>query len=134
NTLCFSPCCPLFFMKSMNSRSAVNSMILHLLCLVLILSFGSFPAWAEQTSSDTAQGSGDAGITRDALQARIEALNARQGLDEALKAKMLKFYQSAQDNLANTEKFNTQAAVFKEAVAKAPDKTRRLQKQIDQLQ
>lgn len=121
-------------MKSMNSRSAVNSMTHHLLCLVLILCFGSFPVWAEQTSSNTAQERGNAGITPDALQARIEALNARQGLDEALKTKMLKFYQSAQDNLANAEKFSNQAAGFKEAVAKAPDKTRRLQKQIDQLQ
>ncbi|MEI6334754.1 MAG: hypothetical protein WCS87_09365 [Methylococcaceae bacterium] len=38
-------------------------------------------------------------ITKDSLQAKIEAINTREGLDDALKSKALSIYQSAQDNL-----------------------------------
>jgi potassium efflux system protein len=123
-------------MKSMDSRAVASSMAHNLLYLLLILCLGSSPAWAEKKASppNTGQKNSNSSITSDALQAKIDSLNARQDLDAALKTNVLKLYQSAQDNLANTEGFNNQTAGFKEAVSKAPDKTKKLQKDIDQFQ
>jgi potassium efflux system protein len=123
-------------MKSMDSRAVVSSMAHNLLYLLLILCLGSSPVWAGKTvsTSNTAQKTGKSSITRDTLQARIDSLNARQDLDAALKTKVLKLYQSAQDNLANTEGFNNQTTGFKDAVNKAPDQTKKLQKDINQLE
>jgi len=73
-------------------------------------------------------------ITKDTLQAKIDAINTRQGFDELIKAKLLKFYQSAQDNLGNIETFKTRTADFKLAIKEAPDKTKKLQKEIEQAQ
>lgn len=123
-------------MKSLDSRAIVSSMAHNLLYLLLILCLGSSPAWAEKAASaaKTSQKNGSSSITQDALQTRIDALNARQDLDAAVKTKVLKLYQSTQDNLANTEGFNSQAAGFREAVGKAPDQTKKLQRDIGHLE
>ncbi|WP_326498411.1 mechanosensitive ion channel domain-containing protein [Methylobacter sp. YRD-M1] len=118
----------------MESRAVVSSMAHNLLYLLLILCLGSSPAWAGKTASNTGQKNSNSSVTLDALQAKIDSLNARQDLDAALKTRVLKLYQSAQDNLANTEGFNSQTAGYKEAVSKAPDQTKKLQRDIDQLQ
>lgn len=73
-------------------------------------------------------------IGKESLQQKIDALQNRQGLDDAVKAQLLKFYQSALDNLGNLETFNVRAADFKLAIKEAPDKTKKLQKDIEQLQ
>lgn len=123
-------------MKNIDSRAIASSMAHNLLYLLLILCLVSSPVWAEKaaTASNTSQKNGNASITQDALQARIDALNARQDLDAALKTKVLKLYQSTQDNLANTEGFNSQTAGFREAVSKAPDQTKKLQRDIGHLE
>jgi potassium efflux system protein len=113
--------------------SAVYSRI-HplLLLLLLILFFGSAEAWAKTVAADTEQKNTVLEITKDTLQAKIETINTRQGLDETLKSKVLSIYQSAQDNLGNSESFEVQISDFNQSVKQAPEKTKKLQKEIEQ--
>jgi potassium efflux system protein len=68
------------------------------------------------------------------LQNRIDALNKRQGVDEALKTKLLAIYQEAGDNLENKEKFAAREADYLEALKTAPVETRKLRKDIESFQ
>jgi len=52
-------------------------------------------------------------ITKDSLQAKIDALTARKGLDEALKSRIIAAYQSAQDELNNIKAFNEREIALK---------------------
>ncbi|MDD5271256.1 MAG: mechanosensitive ion channel [Methylovulum sp.] len=72
--------------------------------------------------------------SKDALQAKIDAINARQDFDEKTKANVLKFYHSAQDNLANVELFKSKTEEFKLATKQAPEAIKKLQKDLQQLQ
>ncbi|PPD38718.1 MAG: mechanosensitive ion channel protein MscS [Methylobacter sp.] len=72
--------------------------------------------------------------TKDALQTKIDAINARQDFDEKTKAAVLKFYHSAQDNIANLAIFKSKAADFKQAAKQAPETIKKLQKDIEQAQ
>lgn len=71
-------------------------------------------------------------ISKDSLQAKIDAMAARKGLDEALKSRLIAIYQSAQDELTNTKLFNERENSFKNAIQQAPDLTKKLQKDIEQ--
>ncbi|MCF7971531.1 MAG: hypothetical protein K9L22_10260, partial [Methylococcaceae bacterium] len=58
-------------------------------------------------------------ITRDNLQTKIDAINAKQGIDETSKIKEIKWYELADENLANEEWFlllsNTYKAMLETA-------------------
>ena len=71
-------------------------------------------------------------VTTEVLQSKMDALNARQGLDNNEKTAILKLYQSAQDNLTNAAQFKNQMAVFTAAIHQAPNKNKLLQKEIEQ--
>jgi len=118
-------------MKNINFP-VVYSKIYPLLFLLLIVFFGSSEAWAKTVAPDTGQKNTTLEITKDTLQAKIEAIKTRQGLDEALKSKVLSIYQSAQDNLSNSESFKERIGDFNQAVKQAPEKTKKLQKEIEQ--
>jgi potassium efflux system protein len=75
--------------------------IYPLLFLLLILFIGSAETWAITTPPNAGQKGTALEINKDSLQAKIEAIKTRQGLDEAQKSKVLSIYQSAQDNLGN---------------------------------
>ncbi len=90
--------------------------------------------WAEITAPHSAQQSAAIAIDKDAVKARIDALNVREGIDEGIKSKVLKLYRSVEDNLANIEGFKTQVAEFKASLQQAPDTTKKLQKEIEQAQ
>ncbi len=45
-------------------------------------------------------------ISKDSLQAKIDAMATRKGLDEALKSRLIAIYQSEQVDLSNTQSFN----------------------------
>ncbi len=68
------------------------------------------------------------------LRNKIEALTAREGLDEGVKAKTLKYYQSALDNLANTGEFNFRSENYQKALQQAPERIKNLQNEIKQTQ
>ena len=71
-------------------------------------------------------------ITQVSVQAKIDALTNRKDLDEALKLNVLAIYQSTQDELSNITAFNERTIAFKDAIQKAPDLTKKLQKDIEQ--
>ena len=110
----------------------VNSNSHYLLLLLFLIFFGSTETWAKPAAPDTGQKNTTLEITKDTLQAKIEAINTRQGLDEALKSKVLSIYQAAQDNLSNNEGFKTRIVDFTQAVKQAPEETKKLQKEIEQ--
>ena len=103
-----------------------------MLLLLLILFLGPAEAWAEPVVSNTGQKSIALEMTKDSLQTKIEAINTRQGLAEAQKSKVLSIYQSAQDNLSNSDSFKAQIVSFNQAIKQAPEKTKKLQKEIEQ--
>ena len=107
--------------------------IYPLLFLLLTLFLGSTEAWAKSAVPDTEQKNTTLEITKDTLQTKIEAINARQGLDETQKSKVLSIYQSAQDNLGNSENFKARTGDFNQAIKQAPEKTKKLQKEIEQM-
>jgi potassium efflux system protein len=105
---------------------------LKLYCLLLLL-LASVNVFAETVDSkpDTQQQAAVLDITKDSLQAKIDALAERKGLDEALKSKLLALYQSAQDDLSNIVSFDERTTSFKNAIQQAPELSKKLQKDID---
>ncbi|WP_262965101.1 mechanosensitive ion channel domain-containing protein [Methylobacter psychrophilus] len=112
--------------------SAFYCKISVLLFLLLLGFFGSTETWAKKVAPAREQNGTALEITKGTLQANIEAINNRQGLDEALKAKVLSTYQSALDNLSNSENFKARIVEFNQAIKQAPQKTKQLQKEIEQ--
>ncbi|MDD2661198.1 MAG: mechanosensitive ion channel [Methylococcales bacterium] len=105
---------------------------IYSLLLLLTLFIGSTEGWAKPAEPDKSQKKTSLEFTKDALQAKIDATNTRQGLDDALKSKVLSIYQSAQDNLSNSENFKVRIANFTKSVKQAPEQTKKLQKEIEQ--
>jgi len=108
------------------------SKIYSVLFLLLTFFLGSAETWAITALPNTGQKSTALEINKDSLQAKIEAIKTRQGLDEAQKSKVLSIYQSAQDNLGNSESFKVRITDFNQAVKQAPEKAKKLQKEIEQ--
>ena len=108
------------------------SKIYAFLFILLVIFFGPTETWAKTVVPDTKQKSTALEISKDTLQAKIEAINTRQGLDEALKSKVLSIYQSAQDNLGNIENFKARIGNFNQALKQAPETTKKLQKEVEQ--
>ena len=108
------------------------SKIHSLLFLLLTITFASTTASAINISPDTVQKGTTLEITKDNLQAKIESVKSRQGFDEALKSKVLAVYQSALDNLGSREGFIARAKSFNQAIKQAPEKTKKLQNEIEQ--
>jgi potassium efflux system protein len=103
-----------------------------LLFLLLVVALGSTGAWAKSPTPDAGQKSATFEINKDTLKAKIDAINTREGIDEATKSKLLSIYQAAEDNLGNIEKFKARTADFKAAIKQAPEQTKKLQKELEQ--
>jgi len=121
-------------MKIIEFPSVFN--IFQLLLITIFTSFGSSTdAWAKTADTiKSKETSASLVITKETLQAKIETINSRQGLEEAAKSKVIKLYQSAQDNLNNIETYKARIAAFKQAIKQAPEQTKKLQKEIEQTQ
>ncbi len=100
--------------------------------IILLAVFSPAVALAKTSTTKVVADLSTLDVSKDALKSKIAAINARQGLDDATKSKMLSIYQSAEDNLNNAERFNALTQAFKAAPNKAPDETKRLQKEIEQ--
>ncbi|GAB6140758.1 mechanosensitive ion channel [Methylosoma difficile] len=98
-----------------------------LLILLTWLFIGS--SLAQAVKPDTATT-----INKTYLQTKIDALNTREGLDKALKSKVLSVYQGAQDNLLSIENFKVKSQAYEQAIKSAPIKTKALQKDIEQIE
>ena len=105
------------------------------LLLACLLSFllGSSSAWAKTQKPDVISKTATVELNKEGLQAKIEAINSRQGLDEALKSKILSIYQAAQDNLSNSEDYKARTIDFNVAIKDAPEQTKKQQKDIEQI-
>ncbi len=103
-----------------------------LLLLLLVIALASTGAWAKSTTSGAGQKSATFEINKDTLKAKIDAINTREGIDDATKSKLLSIYQAAEDNLANIEKFKAQTQDFKTSLKDAPEQTKKLQKELEQ--
>jgi potassium efflux system protein len=104
------------------------------LIILLFFSLGFGRIWAETDVPAAKPLDAAAEIGRKELQNRIDALNKRQGVDDALKTKVLAIYQEAGDNLDSKEKFADREVGYRGALKTAPAETRRLQKDIDSFQ
>ena len=105
-----------------------------LLLLLLMTQCYSVNVFADSTDSiaTVTTPSTTLDITQVSVQAKIDALTNRKDLDEALKLNVLAIYQSTQDELSNITAFNERTIAFKDAIQKAPDLTKKLQKDIEQ--
>jgi len=110
----------------------LNISALLLGCLLLFL-LGSSSAWAKSPKPDVISKNATVELNKEGLQAKIEAINSRQGLDETLKSKILSVYQAAQDNLNNSESYKARAIDFNVAIKDAPEQTKKQQKDIEQI-
>ena len=86
----------------------------------------------KQVAPDRKQNSATIDINKETLKSKIESINTRQGIDEALKTKVLSIYQAAQDNLTNNESNKARINDFNQALKQAPGKNKQLQKEIEQ--
>jgi potassium efflux system protein len=102
------------------------------LWVLLAIAIGN--ARAEPIPNGTAKGDASHQITQSQVKAKIDDLNAKPGTDEAIKAKLLSLYQSAQENLTNIESYTEKTAEFETAIKQAPEKIKKLQREIEQGQ
>ena len=120
-------------MKSIDySIVRVNISALLLLCLLSFL-LGSTSAGAKTQKSDVISNNITFELNKEGLQAKIEAINSRQGLDETLKSKILSVYHSSQDNLSNSENYKARVNDFNLAIKQAPEQTKKRLKEIEQI-
>ncbi len=133
-----SPCIPSLLYSTLSMKtisfSIVPALFQPLLFLLLLISLGSTGVWAKSAAPDAGHKTPTFDINKDTLKAKIDAINSRSGIDEAVKSKLLSLYQAAEDNLANIEKFKAQAADFKAALKQAPEQTKKLQRELEQAQ
>ncbi|MEY3787636.1 MAG: hypothetical protein RLZ75_1843, partial [Pseudomonadota bacterium] len=103
-------------MKSTNhSIVRVNISALLIFFLLSLLQVSS-TAWAKSQKPDVISKTATIELNKEGLQTKIDAINSRQGLDEALKSKILSVYQAAQDNLNNSENYKARAIDFNVAI------------------
>ena len=98
------------------------SQLLLKIFLLFLISTCNFASSASQIET----------ITPEFIQSKIDLLNARQGLDEAVKTNVLKQYQAALDNLTSNAQSLTHINDFHQALRQAPIQTKTLQKEIEQ--
>lgn len=124
-----NPVLPMKIINFSMTRSKIHSLLFFLFMITVSLT----GAWTKATAADAGQKSATFDINKDTLKARIDAINSREGIDEATKSKLLFIYQTAEDNLGNIEKFTEQAMEFKTAIKQAPEQTKKLQKEIEHV-
>lgn len=99
----------------------MNNFLLKLVFLFFI----STPSFAVATSQIET-------ITPEFIQSKIDALNARQGLEESVKNTILKHYQGTLDNVTANLQAQNQIQNFIATLHQAPIQTKVLQKEIEQ--
>jgi potassium-dependent mechanosensitive channel len=108
--------------------------LIKLLFLSMLLAMGIVNAQSEKTPESSVSENTGADITQNLIKAKIEALDAKKEIDATIKAKLLALYQSAQENLINVETTTAKAVEFETAIKQAPEKTKKLRREIEQAQ
>ncbi|PKM38120.1 MAG: mechanosensitive ion channel protein MscS [Gammaproteobacteria bacterium HGW-Gammaproteobacteria-10] len=118
-------------MKNIYSTThPISSAILGLLIFTLLISLMPQAVLAQSQNGKPITSEYDS----ENLRNKIEALTAREGLDEGVKTKTLKYYQSALDNLTNIGEFNFRSENYQKSLQQAPDRIKNLQNEIKQTQ
>lgn len=121
------------------STSTVLTKFNALLLLILLTCFTSLSVGAKshnaesKTSSNPKSHTTVLEVTKDSLQAKIESVNNRKGLEEELKTKVLSIYQTAQDNLNNIENYKARNANFSQSTKLSSDALKKYLKDIEQI-
>jgi potassium-dependent mechanosensitive channel len=115
---------------SLNFFHKMNSKSYYFIVVLLTIFYGSSYTLAETS----VQKNGTVLLDKVSLQTKLEGVSSRQGIEEAFKAKILKHYQSALDNLTNIEGYKIQESSFKQAIKQAPEQIKKLQKEIELIQ
>ena len=66
------------------------------------------------------------GVTLEGVQAKLSKIQAKKGLPEDLKTRLVSLYQLAQHHLETAQELETRATSYQQAIASAPGETRRL--------
>jgi hypothetical protein len=118
------------------STFTVLAKINTLVLLILLTSLTSFTVVAKPHNSETKTSNNKPHatileVTKDSLQAKIESVNNRKGLEEELKTKVLSIYQAAQDNLNNIENYKARNANFSQSTKLSSETLKKYIKDID---
>lgn len=116
------------------SMSNTRLSMIKLIFLLMLLATGTVNAQAKKIAANSTSESTDPEITQNVIKAKIEALDAKKEIEAGVKAQLLALYQSAQDNLTNFESYNAKTVEFEGAIKQAPEKTKKLQREIQQTQ
>ena len=113
--------------------SMIYSRLSSLILLLLIVFCNPLDVSAKTVVATSIQNSALTEITVKTLEAKIESINSRKGLDDPFKSKILSIYQSAQDNLSSNESYKAKTELFNQAIKTAPETIKQRLKDIDQL-
>ena len=105
-----------------------------LLFLVFFIYVISFDLQAKSSLPSKALNNTTIEISKNSLQAKIEDITSREGLDPAIKAKVLSTYQTAQDNVTNIENYKSRTNEYSQAVKQATERIKKLQKELELTQ
>ena len=100
------------------------------LFILLLLIFCSTKIGAEPVTPDIRSKQAIFEITKSALNAKIELINANPNLDEAIKSKVLTLYQAVLVNIGNIESFRQRTSNFKQTLRPASETSNNLPKVI----
>ena len=105
-----------------------------LLFLAFFIYVISFDLQAKSSLPSKALNNTTIEISKNSLQAKIEDITSREGLDPAIKAKVLSTYQTAQDNVTNIENYKSRTNEYSQAVKQATERIKKLQKELELTQ
>ncbi len=105
-------------MKLKDTRIAVRAVI-AIFSLALVLGAPAAPEPAPK-----------AAVSPEAIESAIQEIEAREGLDEALKTKLLKLYRRIRSRLADTEAHEAAGESFRKAIQSAPKEIQEIRKRL----
>ena len=104
------------------------------LFLVLLLLQAGLAEAAQNQPASASSAAANVAISQSQIETKVAALKAMQGIAEAQKSQLLVSYQTAQENLINTASYVTKTAEYEAALKQAPEKTKKLQREIESVQ
>ena len=116
-----------------NLTSAVNpfkSLQTHLILILLLNSWHCLaePAPHQELPNAPTQNNGE--LSHESLDAKIKSITDKQGLDEAIKSKIIANYQATKENIDNLIWYKNKTATYQEILQSASTKLKNLQNEI----
>lgn len=117
------------FLHQTLSRHNLTS---HYFCLFFLAIGLFFSCWAGNVTATELKQS-ELLYTKKTLDERIASLSASQGIEESVRTRVLKLYESAKNNLDSITTFKQRTDIFKRSITEAPVESKRLMKDTQQL-